>query len=324
MRKILDKFLELLNFGRRDGMILLLALLLAFSVWLIHKLSLEYSVYLRAEVVAVSNIDEHSDHSTTGVEVMARCRTTGGRILYAYFTRDNVVKVKFPSSILEHESDDRYSISTDRLHEYAGKIFGSNVKVESFVSDKVYFRFQKEECRNVAIKPVSSLSFEDQYMALGEMVVEPASVKVYGDKVHVEELDYVKTATIKHASINESISGMISLTSIPGMRFSVDEVHYRMEVVRCVEVEQNDIPIEIINVPEDRTFITEPSHVDVVLKCEFPLKSDMHREKVRLQVDYKEFESSISGNVVVKVKSKPFGTISCEVSPFYVKMKEVE
>ena len=304
-------------------MILMLALLLAFSVWLIHKLSLEYSVYLSVEVVAVSNIDEHAGQSEAGVEIMARCRTTGWRILYAYLTRDKVVKVKFPSSIMENESDDRFSISTERLHEYANQIFGNNVKVESFVSDKVHFRFQKEESRDIPIKPVSSLSFDNQYIALGELVVEPDSIKVYGDKVHVNELDYIKTATIKHNNIKESISGMISLPSIPGMRFSVNEVHYRMEVVRCVEVEQIDIPIEIINVPKNKTFITEPSHVDAVLKCEFPIKSDMHKEKVKLQVDYNEYLSSISGNVVVQVASKPYGTISCEVSPFYVKMKEV-
>ena len=321
MSNILNRILRLLNFGRRDGVVLLLALLLAFSVWLIHKLSLEYSVYLNVEVVAESNIQGRSDKSSSGVEIMARCRTTGWRILYAYFTRDKVVHVNIPETALRYDEEDRYYITSERLHEYADKIFGSSVSVENFVSDKVYFKFQKEDHKVLPVKPVSSISFEDQYIANSDLQTVPEYVTVYGDEMHLEALEYVTTATIKHSSVKEGVSGMISLTPIKGMRFSVNEVHYKMDVTRYVEIESKRVPVEVINIPPGKDFYADPLYVDVKLKCEFPLKSNPNKG-LYLVADYEEYMNSISGNVVVRPSAVPFGTLSYDISPIFVQIKE--
>ena len=252
---------------------------------------------------------------------MARCRTTGWRILYAYLTPDEVVKVKIPENALHYDGEDRYYMTSERLHEYSDRIFGSHVSVENFVSDKVYFKFQEEVYKTVPIRPVSSLSFEEQYLANSGLQVVPDSVTVYGDELHLEALEYVTTATIKHSSINEDISGMVSLTPISGMRFSVNEVHYKMDVSRYVEIENKRVPVEVINQPPGKIFVADPLFVDVKLECEFPLKSNPHKG-LYLVADYEEFMNSISGNVVVRPSSLPFGTINYDISPYFVKIKE--
>ena len=61
MRDILHKLLKALKFNRRDWAVFLLALLLAFSIWLIHNLSLRYNDYLKVAVTAVCNIDGWPD-----------------------------------------------------------------------------------------------------------------------------------------------------------------------------------------------------------------------------------------------------------------------
>ena len=53
-----------MNFNRRDWVVLLLALLLAFSTWLIHNLALRYNDYLKVSVTAVCNIDGHYNVDT--------------------------------------------------------------------------------------------------------------------------------------------------------------------------------------------------------------------------------------------------------------------
>lgn len=312
-------------------MVLLLALLLAFSVWLIHKLSLEYNVYLNVEVVAVSNIKDHSNYSKSGVKVMARCRTTGWRILYSRLTEEEVVYLHLPTNVMvqDTEDEDSYYITTETLHEYADEIFGSNVSVLNFVSDKVYFDFQKEICKTVPIKPVSSLSFDDQYVATSDIEIVPAYVDVYGDEVHLSELEYVTTNTIKHSSIDESINGMISLTPISGMRFSVDEVHYKMDVVRYVEIERRGIPVEIRNLPRGNMslyYVSEPQNVDVLLECEFPLKANLKSNAgndLKLYADFNDLEESLSGYVPIYVDTIPRGTINYEISPSFIRIQEV-
>jgi hypothetical protein len=321
MRSFINKIFKLLNFSGRDWVVFLLALLLAFSTWIIHKLSLEYSVYLTVEVVADSNIEGRSNLSTGATEIMAKCRTSGWRILYSHMTREDVVYVKFPASVFQHEDDERYYITSDKLHEYVDQIFGGSVSVEYFVTDKVYFKFQQEKFKRVPVKAVSSLAFEDQYIATGPLELVPDSVTVYGDKMHLDALDYVTTATIKHTSINEDFSGMISLTPISGMRFSVNEVHYKMDVSRYLEVVRKNVPVTVINAPAGKEYEAVPSSVDVILNVEFPLKDDPKKD-ILLVADYNDLAASLSGKVSVRLQTAPLGTIRYEVDPVAVRIKE--
>lgn len=323
MRSFFNKALKWLNIGGRDWGIFFLSLLLAFSVWIIHKLSLEYNVYFTVDVVAESNIEGHSNISSSSTQIMAKCRTTGWRILYAYMTRDDVVRVKIPSTLFQQVEEEKYSIMTEKLHEYADKIFGSNVSVEYFVTDKVDFKFQKEFHKRVPIKAVSSLVFDDQYISTGPIELIPDSVTVYGDKMHLDALEYVTTSTIKKNEINEDFSGMISLTPISGMRYSESEVHYRMDVSRYLEVTKNRVPVTIEGVPNGKDFVADPMFVDLTMKVEFPLKASPDKD-ISLVVDYKDLKTSLSGLVSVRPTSLPLGTIKYEITPIAVHIREIK
>ena len=321
MRGFINKIIKLLNLGGRDWVVFLLALLLAFSTWIIHNLSLKYSVYLKVEVVAKSNIEGRSEQSKSGTEVMAKCRTSGWNILYSRLIRDNVVDVTFPSSVFQHDDEDSYYVNSDKLHEYVDQIFGQNVSVEYFVTDKVYFNFKEEVFKRVPVKPVSSLSFEDQYMAKGPLELVPDSVTVYGDKLHLDALEYVTTATIRHSSVNEDFSGMVSLTPINGMRLSDNEVHYKMEVSRYLEIERKSVPVSVEGAPANVKVTLEPNTVDVRLYVEFPLRSDPNKD-LKVVVRYDDVLGSISGKVSPVPQSLPLGVIRYDIIPVAVKVKE--
>lgn len=323
MRSFFNKIFKLLNLGGRDWGVFILALLLAFSTWIIHKLSLEYSVYLTAEVVAESNIEGHSNLSSGTTEIMAKCRTSGWRILIAHMKREEVIHVKFPSSVFQQEGEEKYYIPSDKLHEYADDIFGNGVSVEYFVTDKVDFKFQPEISKRVPVKAVTSLAFDDQFIASGPLVLDPDHVTVYGDKMHLDALDYVTTSTIKHTSINEDFSGMISLTPISGMRFSVDEVHYDMDVTRYLEVIRRNVPVFVENAPAGKEYVAEPSSVDVILNVEFPLKEDPKKDLI-ISVDYNDLKRSLSGKVSLKASNMPLGVVRYEINPVAVRLKERE
>lgn len=322
MRDFINRIFKLLNLSGRDWVVFVLALLLAFSTWIIHKLSLEYSVYLTVEVVAESNIEGRSNTSSGATEIMARCRTTGWRILYAHMTREDVVQVKFPASAFQHDDDEKYFISSEKLHEYVDQIFGSNVALEYFVTDRVYFKFPQEIFKRVPVKPVTSLAFEDQFIASSPLVITPDTVTVYGDKLHLDALEYVTTATISHTSIDKDFSGMISLTPINGMRFSVDEVHYEMDVVRYLEVIRKNVPVVVVNAPSGQEYAAEPAFVDAILNVEFPLKDDPMKELV-VTADYNELKTSLSGKVSLKPASMPLGVIRYEIDPVAVRIKKI-
>jgi hypothetical protein len=116
---------------------------------------------------------------------------------------------------------------------------------------------------------------------------------------------------------------MIELTPINGMRISVDEVHYKMEVTRYLEVARKNIPVVVKGVPAGVTVSAQPKTVDVTLYVEFPLKADPKKD-IMVVADYDQLSKSISGKVNVKPMSLPLGVLKYEIDPVAVKIKEIK
>mgnify|MGYP006974689621 FL=1 len=117
MKDFFKRIFNSLNFDGRDWAVLLLALLLAFSIWIIHNMALKYNDNLQASIVAVSNIDGHAPKSINECQVTAKCRATGYKLLMHNLKDKNQrVEVTFPASAMKHKSGDEYYIlSTDLM-----------------------------------------------------------------------------------------------------------------------------------------------------------------------------------------------------------------
>ena len=317
MRDILHKLLKALKFNRRDWAVFLLALLLAFSIWLIHNLSLRYNDYLKVAVTAVCNIDGHSDVSENRCEVMARCRTTGYKLIrYNLIFRNREVKVQFSPSVMKRKSDDTFYVTSSDLQEYSHLIFGDKVTVEYFVSDTLFYRFPVQDSKRVPVYLVHSLSFRPQYINSSEFACEPDTIIIYGDKFKIDKIDKVYTKPIRYSDLHENIQGLAAIDEIRGIRFSDSEVRYSMDVTRYVEISKT-YQIYPVNVPADKKLQVYPSYLEAVFKCRYPGTADA-TENVSFVVDYNDFVTSLSGKCPVKSSFLPAEILSCEISPVAV------
>ncbi len=318
MGRLYNRLLELLNISGRDLAVFLLALLLAFSTWLIHNLSLNYNDYLTAAVIAQCNLEGRSDQSINSSEVVARCRASGYRAISSHIraNRKRPVTVSFDPSIMKHQRDDLFYVLSTDLTEYGHLIYGEGVTPEYFVSDTLFFRFPAVAHKKVPVVPVYSISFADQHMGDGDLKVVPDSVTVYGESYRLESIDRVLTDHIKYTSLSSDIQGMVDLEGIRNVRMSVDEVHYLLDVTRYVEISRT-LPINVINLPMDKKLQTLPSLAKVSAKLTFPLV-DGEYGNLELVVDYNDYVNSLSGKCPVKLISASSGVISYEVDPVAV------
>ena len=317
MRDILHRLLKALNFNRRDWAVLLLALLLAFSTWLVHNLSLRYNDYLKVSVTAVCNLEGHSNVSENRCDVMARCRTTGYQVLKYNFRPQNIeVKVNFSPSVMKHKSDDTYYVTSADLQEYSHLMYGDKVSVEYFVSDTLFFNFPEQDSRRVPVYMVHSVSFRPQYMNDGDLRCEPDTITIYGEKRRIDKIDKVFTTTINYPDLHKDIHGFASIEKIRGIRFSDNEVRYSMGVTRFVEI-SNTYQVHAVNVPSDKKLLIYPSYVEATFRCRYPLEEDF-LEDIVLVVDYEDFVSSLDGKCIVKPMNLHDGILRHEIDPVAV------
>lgn len=317
MRRLYQKLLDSLNISGRELAVFLLALLLAFSIWLIHNLSLKYNDFLTSTVIAQCNLEGYSPVSINESDVVARCRATGYKVILADIkAHRKPVTVSFDASVMRHKDDDLFYVLSSDLTEYAHLIYGDGVTLEYFVSDTVFFRFPEVDHKKVPVHPVYSVSYMPQHMSDGELEVIPDSVTVYGEAHRLENIDKVFTEIIRHTSLSSDVQGVVRLEKIRNVRLSAEEVHYLIDVTRYVEVSRT-VPVKVVNVPSDKKLQVFPSTVTVKSKFYFPLSGDGY-ENVEAVVDYEEYDNSISGKCTVRLSESPSGLISYEIDPVAV------
>ena len=317
MKDFFKKIFDSIKFDGRDWAVLLLALLLAFSIWIIHNMALKYNDNLQASIVAVSNIDGHAPKAINECQVTAKCRATGYKLLlYSLKSKDQRIEVTFPASALKHKSGDEYYIVTSDLMEYSGQIFTNGIAVEYYNADTLFYRFPFEHHRKLPVEPVLSVTYRQQYMSEKGVVIEPDSVIVYGEPFRIDGLTAVKTEPIKCSNLHTNVNGHVKLETLKGVRTSHPEVGYSIDVVRFTEL-QTVARIKVVNVPSGKTLSVYPSAAKLKLKYEFPPVAGF-TEDVSLVVDYNEFLESLSGKCRVKLAAPREGVIVYEVDPPYV------
>lgn len=320
MKNLFNRLLDALNIGGRDWIILILSLLLAFSVWLIHNLSLKYNANLKAKVVAVATLEGHEGVSSASQDVTARGRATGYNIIASYIKSRRPVKVEFSTSALQRYDDERFFVTGEKLMEHSHLIFGEDVTVDHYITDTLFFRFPRVNHKKVPVVPVTLFSFQGQYMNRGDLKVMPDSVVVEGEPYLLESVRQVYTKPIRHFDISENISGVIPVERIKGVNIPASEIYYELDVTRYVEVESEAV-VSAVNVPAEKRLMIFPSVVTLKMRCEFPLIEDI-RDNIVLQVDYDDFKTSLKGNCAVKIAELPKGVITYEVTPAFVRCVE--
>lgn len=292
---------------------LFLCILLSAGVWTIHTLSQQYSAVVSVPVVAVSGIDGRADISTTDAVVSAQISAKGSQIASLSRKGRRASTVRFESADFQHIDGDTYSIPTANLYKYVSSLFGEGVSVESFITSDPVFSFPEASFKKVPVLPVRTISFGPQYMSLNGLVMEPDSVLVYGEVSRLEKIDHILTRSFELRDVRSSVHGSVRLEVPSGLRLSVREASYSMEVARYIEIKA-DVHIGTRGVPSRQELMVLPSTATAVFRCVFPTGADPTKD-VDFYIDYSDFVSSRSGRCVASCSALPDNVISCHLTP---------
>lgn len=304
---------------RKDGkewMLLLLSLLLAFIIWLLHSLSLQYSVFFEYNVELTSSLEGRSRSAASEDLLIVRGRSEGYYILRQRIGRRKTLKVNAPVTALVHKDGDAFSVTCENIKSNIVEALGGNVDLEFIVTESMDFNFPRMVSKRVPVAPRTSISFDGQYMPLGRIELRPDSVDIYGDARLLETVDSVMTMTISASGVDGPIQGISELMPIRRVEFSEDNIYYSLNVVRYIE-ESVDVPVTSVGVPEDKDLIVFPSTVRITFRRIFS-STQYSPDNFVLAVDYADFIKTMESELVPELVSVPDGVISWEISPRYV------
>lgn len=309
----LDRIKEYFKHNGRDLKIFLLSLLLAFSIWMIYNLTLNYTKLVSVPLVAVSNISGHKQLSSNSAVVLAKCHTRGFNLLrIENASEKDPIRINIAPSDLHPKSEDIFYITAPELLAYSKDIFGDDAGIETIVTDSLFFRFASENSKKVPVRPVVSMNCLAQYMPVGGLKLEPDSVMVYGESAYLDKIDRVYTRSFELRDLKNSVHGEVKLETIKGVRLSHDQSEYMLDVQRFVEIPAI-VPIYSRNVPSLKRLDIYPSSAKVLFKCAFPVSAKV--EDVQFYIDYNDFSSSLNGICIPQTDVLPAGVLSYTIEP---------
>lgn len=298
----------------RNWVVMTIALLLAFLVWLLSNLSEIYSGTVSVPVVARCNLEGYQQLSSNTVLVSARCRTSGFNLLRQQSRRERKpLVVDFAPQDLRLTAPETFCVIGGAKNSYVNRFFGEETSVVAFITDTLKFTFHKENHKKVPVDVPMSVHYRTQYMQSGPFRTTPDSVTVYGTDDRLEGIEKVTTVPLVLSDVHESRHGILRLNAIPGVRLSVDELGYELPVSRYVELRATK-PLEVWNAPAGHSLQVFPASAEVVLRCTFPLVKDPLPE-LRIYIDYKDFAASINGRCVPRTLRLPAGVLDYRVQP---------
>ncbi len=318
----LDSLVDRIKVNKRDVTVFFTSLLLAFGIWLLYNMNQSYSATLQSQIYVKSNLPGYFPKSSDPVTVEARCHATGYDMVRSRRRmRGKPVTIQVEPESLTEDGNGGFLLSSNVLGAHVGELFGSEVRLESFIAPTYTFHFPQENHKTVPVIPVSYLDFRSQYMQKEPLRLQPDSVIVYGEPAYLDNVERIYTHRLSLSNIHSSKSGSIVLECPKGVRLSDAEVSYALDVTRYVELRRT-VSVTVRNVPSGRKLSVFPSSAEVLFRCVFPLAAD-HTAEMQFYIDYADFQHSVSGKCVAKTDELAQGVLNWSIQPEIFECVEV-
>ena len=311
------------NFYKKRGgdlFVLIFSLLLAFFMWSMYRLSLEYSSVFEYKVNLSTNLVGRSRSAVSQNSVIIRGSAAGFSIIQQKI-EDNEISIYMDSQYLKKEGadGDLFGVNSNDIKGALQSSLGSEFKIESVVSDTLVFAFPKQSYKKVPVKLLSKVTCRPQFAVFSEISTTPDSVYIYGEDDKISTIDYVQTRNIRKNMADSPIQGVVKLSEIEGIRFSESEVYYSIDVQRYYE-NSCQVSVSVVNDPMGSLVTIFPQEVTVTYWALYR-KRNITPADFSIVADYSQlfnFASSSEKNIRLELLSAPEELFNVRIVPQYV------
>lgn len=289
----------------RELRLFLVSLLIACLVWAMHTFTLTYSATMPCTVQVTTSLPGYAPEATARESVLLRGKASGFYLLRMRGTGRKPVLFSVEEEPRHFKpvegSPDVFSLPVSELRDRLSEQMGDRFEIDFIDADQLTFYFTRQSYVRVPVVASLEMDYRPQYMPVGEVVLTPDSVLVYGAVKELQRISQVRTRPISYSKVDKSIQGFVGLEPIPGLRLETDRVSYAMEVDRYVESTMT-LPVTVRGAPAGRTLIVLPSQVELTFRAPFrPKGGRIVPEDLALVVDYADFTGAESTKVIPKL-----------------------
>lgn len=157
--------------------------------------------------------------------------------------------------------------------------------------------------KKLKIIPKLKLDFKEGYSLATQVLVEPDSVLFRGPGSIIKKMETYSTKEISLKNLDQKTTVIAELEELRGFETDLKHVNVTLDVQRIVENSINDIPVSVINKPENVDVILIPNTISCTFRGGVNILGKVSVNDIIATVDYNSVITDTLGFVKPEIQS---------------------
>jgi hypothetical protein len=275
--------------------IFFVSVLFSIVLWISISLSNEYFTTIAIPVKVVNFPRGYTNNSGMAKNISIKLKGEGWKLISVN------LGTKTDYTVSAGQDSGRKTVN---LYNYLAENqwLSSDIEVIDISPDTLSFLVEKISDRKVKIIPDLNLNFKPGYGLASSIKIKPDSIIVHGPKSYIENLNTIQTEEIKFSEMDSKVIHQVFLKEIDGMVYDVKTVSVEIDVQKIVDKNFFDIPVSVLDMPEDRDVVLIPKKIGIGLRGGIEILSKVTNENISAYLYYRDVVLDTIGSVVPKIE----------------------
>ncbi|MCK9407880.1 MAG: hypothetical protein WCX28_09390 [Bacteriovoracaceae bacterium] len=175
----------------------------------------------------------------------------------------------------------------------------SSIKILSTSPDTVIVRLEERTSKKVPITPSINITFRDGFGIVGHIEAKPDSITITGARSLLSKVHSWNTTSVALFDLNAPVKMQFALSDT--LLFEIARpnttIVVTFDVQPIAERTIEDIPIEIMQVPENRNVVLIPPKISIIVRSGVNNVAHLSKKDFQAYIDYKAILLDTSGMI---------------------------
>ncbi len=285
------------------------------AIWFINALSQTYVSTAAFDLEYVNFPDGYLFKGASKNEMDVKIRAGGFQFLGFNFKNK---KVRIDVSETEKSDSKFYVPENDYRVQIEKQMTGSMTLLE-IDDDTLFLDMLPVITKKLPVRPRVQMNLAQNYLLDGEIRMTPDTISVTGPEDEIDSITQIRTEKITLPDLTSDFVEELSLFESPKLKnttYSANTVVLSGKIARFSE-KIFEVPVTVINLPDDLDVKTFPDKVSVVCKAKMNRLKELQETDFQIVADYKSKKNEASKELPLELRKKPEGLHS-------IKLKETE
>lgn len=197
------------------------------------------------------------------------------------------------------DAEGKVELTADVLRPRLQDILPGSMQLQQVSPDVISFGYHSQAMRCVAVRVASDVTLASQYHLVSDGLVQPDSVRVYGDKEAIDSIEYILTDSVRVDELRDELRIEVGLQVPAGMRVKPSVVNVGWKAEQFTE-KSFSLPIEVENVPSGEQLRLFPQTADVTVRVSISQFASVGAEDLQVVCEYPQEECT---SLALRVKT---------------------